>query len=249
MRSVRRIFYIFLIILSLSACNVQLYSGLAQSEANQMLALLMLHHINAEKQQNKDGTVTVNVDRKHFIDAVELLRQNGFPRRNYVTVDKIFPSNQLVTSPGQEQAKMVYIKEQQLESMLSHMEGVIRVDVSIAVAAPSNDKNMNPSSASVFMKYSPEINLEIYQSQIKNLIHDAIPGIDYSKISILMQPANFRFTPKKITEADNLQKQEQSHSALEWLLEHIKAIQMILVGLAGVVAILSVVGWIRYLRK
>lgn len=249
MRSAGRFFFTFLMIMSLTACNVELYSGLAQSEANQMLALLMLHHIDAEKQQNKDGTVTLNVDRKHFIDAVELLRQNGFPRRNYVTVDKIFPANQLVTSPGQEQAKMIYIKEQQLESMLSHIEGVIQADVSIAIAAPSSDKNNNPTSASIFIKYSPEINLEIYQSQIRSLIHDAIPGIDYSKISILMQSANFRFTPKKILEAVPIQKQESSNSVLEWLLRHIRMIQIVLASLAGLMILFLLVSWIRYLRK
>ncbi|WP_235667772.1 hypothetical protein [Candidatus Williamhamiltonella defendens] len=66
---------------------------------------------------------------------------------------KYFPSNKLVTSPGKEMANVVYIKEQQLESMLRHMERVIHVDVNIAVAAPSNDKSINPSSVSVFIKY------------------------------------------------------------------------------------------------
>ncbi len=103
----------------------------------------------------------------------------------------------------QEKDKIVYIKEQHLESMLIHMEEVIRVDVNIAFAAPSNDKSINPSSVSIFIKYFPEINLEIYQSQIKNLIYDAISGIDYSQIRILMQPNNFQFTPKNIAEADN----------------------------------------------
>ncbi len=44
-----------------------------------MLALLMLHQINAEKQIEKSGMVGLTVDKRQFINAVELLRQNGFP--------------------------------------------------------------------------------------------------------------------------------------------------------------------------
>ncbi len=77
--------------------------------------------------------VGLTVDKRQFINAVELLRQNGFPRQRFITVDELFPANQLVTSPTQEQAKMVFLKEQQLENMLSHMDGVIHADVTVAM--------------------------------------------------------------------------------------------------------------------
>lgn len=70
---------------------MELYSGLSEGEANQMLALLMLHQINAEKQIEKSGMVGLTVDKRQFINAVELLRQNGFPRQRFITVDELFP--------------------------------------------------------------------------------------------------------------------------------------------------------------
>ncbi|MGE4802537.1 type III secretion system inner membrane ring lipoprotein SctJ [Yersinia hibernica] len=243
MRRGGRALALFLMVMSLSGCGMELYSGLAEGEANQMLALLMLHQIKAEKQPEKGGTVGLNVDKSQFIDAVELLRQNGFPRQKFATVDELFPSNQLVTSPGQEQAKMVYLKEQQLESMLSHMDGVIQADVTIAMPAPTDGKSSVPHAASVLIKYSPEVNLLSYQPQIKNLIRDAIPGIDLSQISVVMQPTNYRFSAPAIAQ------QSHSEAALQWLLRHAATLQ-IAVGLLLVLLVgLSTACLLRYLRR
>ncbi|CNI25053.1 EscJ/YscJ/HrcJ family type III secretion inner membrane ring protein SsaJ [Yersinia pekkanenii] len=243
MKQMRRTALLLLVVVSLSGCGIALYSGLSEGEANQMLALLMLHQIKAEKQSEKGGTVGLSVDKSQFINAVELLRQNGFPRQRFVTVDELFPSNQLVTSPGQEQIKMVYLKEQQLESMLSHMDGVIHADVTIAMPAPTDGKSSVPHAASVFIKYSPEVNLQSYQPQIKNLIRDGIPGIDYSQISVVMQPANYRFS------ATASQQQTGAEMSLQWLLRHAGTIQIAVGGVLVLLAGLSMAGLLRYLRR
>ncbi|WP_145515804.1 EscJ/YscJ/HrcJ family type III secretion inner membrane ring protein SsaJ [Yersinia aleksiciae] len=242
MRQLRCMVAISLIVVSLSGCGMELYSGLSEGEANQMLALLMLHQIKAEKQPEKGGTVGLSVDKSQFINAVELLRQNGFPRQQFATVDQLFPSNQLVTSPGQEQAKMVYLKEQQLEGMLSHMEGVIHADVTIAMPAPTDGKSSVPHAASVFIKYSPEVNLQSYQPQIKNLIRDAVPGIDYAQISVVMQPANYRFSTAP-------QQQHGVGVGLQWLLRHGGTVQIVLGSLLILLVGLSTAGLVRYLRR
>lgn len=243
MKRVQRLIALLLVVMSLSGCGMELYSGLSEGEANQMLALLMLHQIKAEKQSEKGGTVALNVDKSQFINAVELLRQHGFPRQRFASVDELFPSNQLVTSPGQEQAKMVYLKEQQLESMLSHMDGVIQADVTIAMPAPTDGKSSVPHAASVFIKYSPEVNLLSYQPQIKNLIRDGIPGIDFSQISVVMQPTNYRFS------APATQQQSHSEAALQWLLRHAATLQIVLGLLLVLLVGLSTTCLVRYLRR
>lgn len=243
MKIMQRSLVILWVVLSLTGCKVDLYNGLAEGEANEMLALLMLHNISANKESEKGGKVGLKVERDHFITAVELLRQNGYPRKSYATVDQLFPSNQLVTSPVQEQAKMVYLKEQQLESMLSHMDGVIHADVTIVMMAPTDGKVSVPSSASVFIKFSPEVNLASYSPQIKSLVQDAVPGVAYEKISVLIQPANFRFsaqtTPAKSTHSWNLQ----------WLLANATMVQSIFAVLGVLIIALMFFGWTKYLRK
>lgn len=243
MRPVRQMLAIVLVTLVLTGCNMELYSGLSEGEANQMLALLMLNQINAEKKAEKGGTVGLTVDKRQFINAVELLRQHGFPRQRFIKVDELFPANQLVTSPAQEQAKMVFLKEQQLENMLSHMDGVIHADVTVAMPAPTDGKNSAPHAASVFIKYSPEVNLQSYQSQIKSLVRDAVPGIDYAQISVVMQPANYRFS------ASASPQQQGSHTLVQWLLRHGTAVQIVIGTVFILLIALIFMGWSRYQRN
>ena len=128
---------ILLLVFALTGCKVDLYRDLPQDEANQMVALLMLNHIDASAEADqKSGNVSLKIDKDQFINAVELLRQNGFPKPHYANIEDLFPSGQLVTSPAQEEAKMGYLKEQQLERTLSSKDGVISARVSIAEPEP-----------------------------------------------------------------------------------------------------------------
>ncbi|WP_114785704.1 type III secretion system inner membrane ring lipoprotein SctJ [Vibrio tetraodonis] len=185
--------------LLLSGCKVELYQNLPQSEANQMVALLMLNHIDVNSDiDTKTGKVTLKIEKDQFINAVELLRQNGYPKANYVDIEQLFPSGQLVSSPAQEEAKMSYLKEQQLERTLSNMDGVISARVSIAQnvkSASSSRANTTDKSAAVYIKYSPEANLSSSETQIRNLIKNAVPDLQYENISLFLQPADFRYQP------------------------------------------------------
>ncbi|MCY7264671.1 hypothetical protein K6W19_31620, partial [Pseudomonas protegens] len=72
---------ILLLVFALTGCKVDLYRDLPQDEANQMVALLMLNHIDASAEADqKSGNVSLKIDKDQFINAVELLRQNGFPK-------------------------------------------------------------------------------------------------------------------------------------------------------------------------
>lgn len=104
---VQRIVFLTVLTFFLTACDVDLYRSLPEDEANQMLALLMQHHIDAEKKQEEDG-VTLRVEQSQFINAVELLRLNGYPHRQFTTADKMFPANQLVVSPGKNSRRLIF---------------------------------------------------------------------------------------------------------------------------------------------
>lgn len=60
---VHRILFLTVLTFFLTACDVDLYRSLPEDEANQMLALLMQHHIDAEKKQEEDGVTYVSSSR------------------------------------------------------------------------------------------------------------------------------------------------------------------------------------------
>ncbi|MGY8524695.1 type III secretion system inner membrane ring lipoprotein SctJ [Paracidovorax citrulli] len=179
--------------LTLAGCKMTLYSNVGEAEANQMLALLMLRDIPAEKVVEKGGVVTLRVEKGEFINAVEVLRQNGLPQNKRLGMSDLFPSNQLVTSPAQERAKMQLLKEQQLEGMIAAMDGVIEARVSMAQKVDDNGKPTGAPSAAVFIKYSPQFNLGNQEVQIRSLVRDAIPDITSDQISVVMQAADYRY--------------------------------------------------------
>jgi type III secretion protein J len=183
------------LVLMLAGCKIDLYSELSEAEANQMLAMLLLRNINAQKEVAKGGLVTIKVDKGQFVNAVELLRQNGLPRKKAVTMEDLFPSGQLVTSPAQEHAKITYLKEQQLEKMLRAMDGVIIAQVSIGEGTSQNPRETPKPSASVFIKYSPERNLLNREMDIKSLIYNSVPNLRAENISIVLQAADYRYQP------------------------------------------------------
>lgn len=184
-----------LLALSLTACKIDLYKDLSEAEANQMLALLILHQIDADKQSAKGDQVTVRVDKTQFVNAVEWLRQNGLPRKTVATMNDLFPAGQLVTSPAQEQAKITYLKEQQLEKMLRSIEGVIYAQVSIAQNSSPNRHETPTPAASVFIQYSPEHNLANREISIIGLIKNGVPNLQAENISLVLQPTDFRYLP------------------------------------------------------
>ncbi|MCL1076960.1 EscJ/YscJ/HrcJ family type III secretion inner membrane ring protein [Parashewanella spongiae] len=194
-----------ILLLLLTACKVELYRDLPQDEANHMVALLRLNNIDASNDIDpKTGMATLMIDENKFINAVALLRQNGFPKPKYMSIEDLFPSGQLVTSPAQEDAKISYLKEQQLERTLSNLEGVISARVSIAESTQSDEFQVKEEkSASVYIKYSPQANLTTQENQIKSLIQNAVPGLSYDRITLFIQAANYGYQSAPPVKNDN----------------------------------------------
>lgn len=181
--------------LMLVGCKIDLYGELTEAEANQMLALLLLRNIDANKETAKDGLVKIKVEEGEFVNAVELLRQNGLPRKKAATIEDLFPSGQLVTSPVQEHAKLTYLKEQHLEKMLHAMDGVITAQVSIGEGLSQNPRETPKPTASAFIKYSPERNFLNRETEIRSLVFNSVPNLQAENISVVMQAADYRYQP------------------------------------------------------
>lgn len=204
-----------------------------------MLAILLQHHIDADKKK-EEGGITLSVDHSQFINAVELLRLNGFPRRNFVTADAMFPPSQLVVSPMEEQQKITFLKEQRVAGMLSQMDGIVSASVTIATLPTEGESSIHPSSVAVFIKYSPQINIDSFRTSIKDLIEKSIPGLQYNQISVLMQPAELRMvagSEESQTGAINTSDGE----GMLWLKRYSRQLALMMLGL--LLSLLSLLGY------
>ena len=204
-------FLIFISLFLLTGCNETLYGGLSEKEGNEMLAILLLNHIQASKEEDKNGKIVISVDKDDFVNAVEDLRQRGYPKRNKVDINTMFPPGQLVTSPDQEKAKLTFLKEQQLEQMFLSMDGVIDSKVNIASEKKDDIGNLlSKPTISIFIKYSPAVNLMEYKQKIINLVFKSVSGVNADDISVFLMPANYQYQSKEQNNEHN------DNSQFEW---------------------------------
>lgn len=185
-----RIFLPVLWLLLLAGCQADLYSGLAEKEANEMLTILLRNGIDSEKVSNRKGVFDIRVARDQIVDAMDILNEYGFPRENFESMGNLFKKEGLISSPLEERIRFIYALSQSVSETLSQIDGVITARVNVVL--PKNDpfaEQIKPASASVFIKYRPETNLDGIKSEIKLIVEKSIEGLDYEKVSVVMLPA------------------------------------------------------------
>ncbi|HET8726426.1 MAG TPA: type III secretion inner membrane ring lipoprotein SctJ [Alphaproteobacteria bacterium] len=180
-------------LLLLAACKVELYSGLDEREANEMVAVLLNQGIAAERVAMQDGTLTVRVEEGRFADAVDLLKRHGYPRQQYASMSDVFAGDGLISSPVEEQARLIYALSQELSRTISEIDGVLSARVHVVL--PENDalrSGTAPSSASVFIRHRAGMDLGTLMPQIKMLVANSIEGLVYDNVSVVLVPVKMQ---------------------------------------------------------
>ena len=175
----------------LVGCKVELYSGLEEKEGNEMLSILMENNIHSEKLVDKDKIVTLMVESSDVSKSVQILSNYGYPREKYSSIGDIFPKDGLISSPTEERARYTYSMSQELSSTLSMIDGVVvaRVHVVLPQEQDSLTDVNYPSSASVFIKYTTELELAGFTPKVKTLVANSIEGLALEKITVSLFPA------------------------------------------------------------
>lgn len=247
-RRVRLALAASLLVLALAGCKVELYGGLAEREANDMLAALMRRGIPAHKQPGLEGTFALLVEEDRFAEAVELLRMQGFPREPFASIGEVFKKEGLISSPLEERVRFVYALSQELSATLSEIDGVLSARVHVVL--PDNalsTGNVVPSSAAVFIRHLAEASVDRLTPQIKILVTNSIEGLAYDKVSVVLFPVDVPpelDRPATMAEVGPLRLDPESVNAF-WLLAGGMGLAA-LVGLGGTGAMTYL--WLRARR-
>jgi type III secretion protein J len=178
--------------LLLAGCErAELYTGLTEKEANEMLAVVHGAGFDAAKATPDNGkTWTLSATKGDFPQEVALLEARGYPRERYETLGDVFKKEGFVSSPTEERARMMFGLSQELSHTISEIDGV--VDARVHVAMPEDDPlddQPKPSSAAVFIKYDPSVELGDQVGSIKALVVNSIEGLPYDKVTVVLSPA------------------------------------------------------------
>lgn len=177
--------------LALAGCQQDVYSNLSEIEANQMLAILTANGISVDKvsKGTKEG-FTIGVDRRDMLRAIALLRDAGYPKNTHVPLSKTFEKTGLMSSPFEERVRYINALGEEVAQTLSQIDGVISARVHIVLPdAPSLGQPVKPSSAAVFIKHQPGVDLDFFQPQIRRLVSSAIEGLEYSAVTVVLVDA------------------------------------------------------------
>lgn len=179
---------LFLVIPALLlGCKVELYSNLNETEANEMVGVLLKYGVDCDKQPGQEQLWIIRVDESSTSRALEILRASGYPKENFSSMGDIFKREGLVSSPLEERIRFVYALSQELSKTISQIDGVLTARVHIVL--PDNNpfrEQTVPSAASVFIKHRLDSNVQSNLPRIKSLVTNSIEGLRYENVTVVL---------------------------------------------------------------
>ena len=176
--------------LALAGCRTDLYSGLDETSANDIVAALAAQGIDVHKERVDNAGWLVQVDEDRLGAALSVLHAQGLPQERFASMGEMFQKQGLVSTPAEERMRYIYAVSQELSQTLRSIDGVVeaRVHVVIPENDPLSDK-VRPSSAAVFIKHRPDVDLRLMVPAVKELVAHSIEGLGYEQVSLSLFPA------------------------------------------------------------
>ena len=187
----KRWFSLSLVCILLSACKVELHTEVPETEANEMIALLSANGVSATKSDGEKGLVTLSVESSQFSQAVDVLRENGYPKDQFDNLGTMFQKQGLISSPLEEHVRYVFGLSQTVSETLSHIDGVVTARVHVVMPNDTNnDEAAAAPSAAVFLKTRPGTDLDELTPRIKELVRASVPGVSYDSVVVTIFEAD-----------------------------------------------------------
>lgn len=179
----------------LCACTneVNLQTGLNDSDANEIVSVLNRNGMAAKKHTGKDG-VTLTIKDSDISRATDVMHAAGLPRRGLSSLGQVFKKEGMISTPLEERVRYIHGLSQELESTLQQFDHVVSARVHVVLPeriAPGEP--IQPSSAAVFIKYRPPFDEDAGLPRIRHLVASSIPGLSgeegLGKVSVVLAPS------------------------------------------------------------
>jgi type III secretion protein J len=169
--------------------DVVLVQGVTQENANNIVLVLENNNVTAQKLMDpKDGTFSITVAPKNEHLGLQILSNYGEPVTKHQTMGQIFKKEGMISSPMEEFARYTDALNQELESTIAQIDGIISVKVQVSLPMPSDNLWSSEAAkpgAAIFIKYRPGYRIDLLTNRLKLLVSKAVPGLTPEMVEIM----------------------------------------------------------------
>ena len=178
------------LLLLLAGCQADLYSNLTETEANEMLGVLLANDVSADKKALGEGVFTLVVGKDDILRSLEILKNSGLPRIEGASMGQVFAKSGIVSSPFEERIRYVYALGEDVAKTIQQIDGVLTARVHIVLPEKAEfGQEVKPSSAAVFIKQRPKVDLDFLVPQIRRLVSNSIEGVSFDNVAVVLVEA------------------------------------------------------------
>ncbi len=187
MRGWRRFLGLGLAMYVAGCSSAPIAQDVAQSQANEIVALLADNGISAVARKGSGGQsrYTVEVDAGYYTEAVSLLHRAGLPgeeKRSFA--DLIAPQGIIPNSRDMEALRLDHALAAEVEAALANHPAVASARV---IVRSSFTQEKSEAAVSAVIQYRPD--MTVNPESINGIILRAVPGVRPESVYIAIEPA------------------------------------------------------------
>lgn len=187
----------FTVALFMSSCGrIDLYSGLSEEDANEILVLLFENNVKADKKKavvQNETTYSVSVREGDMAKARSLLLQHNLPRRKVPGLGETYGKPSMIPTPDEQQARFMLAMKGEIINSLKRVPQVIDADVVLNVpkkdefATPEQQRLQRPT-ASVVIRVKPSAEgLEtVTEPKIQQFVANSVEGLNPRDVTVII---------------------------------------------------------------
>lgn len=173
--------------LTLAGCKEDVYTGLAEREVNEMVAVLAAADITPSRKRDKDGAYALRVEAADVPAAITVLREAGYPRESFQSLGDVFGAEGVFGTPFEQHARYLHAMNEELSATVSAIDG-IRFAKVLVTAPPKGrfDRDAPRAKASVTIHHESGRDIRAHLSSIKLIVAHALPNLRYDDVAVAL---------------------------------------------------------------
>lgn len=178
------------LVLLVGCARKPLLENLDERQANEVIAVLLRHNIDAEKLNLGKGGYQVQVGPRDLPEAIELMQRNDLPSAPRSQVSAAFPADSLVSTPLGERARLISAVEQRLEESLQLIDGVqssrVHLNYDANLGTEGRRAERRRMHVAAVVAHEPGVDAEVLLQTVKRFLRNTFDGVEYDNVSVIL---------------------------------------------------------------